>query len=81
MLAHGSDGAATAFVKKHADGKVPRPRNSFLIYRQEHHPVTVRQNPGMHNNEICKFQRHSHQSVSANDYFSQGHRQALEPRA
>lgn len=35
--------------------KVPRPPNSFIIYRQEWHPKIVKQHPGVHNNEICKL--------------------------
>lgn len=34
--------------------KVSRPPNSFIIYRKEWHPIMVKANPGMHNNDICK---------------------------
>ncbi|RMZ78557.1 hypothetical protein DV737_g3840, partial [Chaetothyriales sp. CBS 132003] len=32
--------------------KVPRPPNSFILYRQEYHPKLKAQNPGLHNNDI-----------------------------
>jgi hypothetical protein len=34
--------------------KIPRPPNSFILYRQYHHPLVKEANPGIHNNEICK---------------------------
>ena len=34
--------------------KVPRPPNAFIIYRQEWHPKVVKENPNLHNNDICK---------------------------
>lgn len=34
---------------------VPRPPNCFILFRQHLHPLVVRDNPGVHNNEICKF--------------------------
>lgn len=40
----------------HAPGgkKIPRPPNAFIIYRKAHHAATVAENPGLHNNDICK---------------------------
>ncbi|KAF2724649.1 HMG-box, partial [Polychaeton citri CBS 116435] len=35
--------------------KVARPRNAFILYRGDWHAETVRQNPGMHNNQISKI--------------------------
>jgi len=35
--------------------KVPRPPNSFILYRQHHHPIIKAQNPDYHNNRICEF--------------------------
>lgn len=35
-------------------GKLPRPPNSFILYRQHHHPIVKAENPGFHNNQICK---------------------------
>lgn len=36
-------------------GKLPRPPNSFILYRQHHHPLLKAKNPGYHNNQICMF--------------------------
>lgn len=36
--------------------KVPRPPNSFILYRQHHHPIIKAQHPDYHNNRICKSQ-------------------------
>ncbi|KAI9785633.1 MAG: Transcription factor Sox-2 [Peltula sp. TS41687] len=33
-------------------GKVPRPPNAFILYRQQHHPLLKNASPRMHNNEI-----------------------------
>lgn len=35
--------------------KVSRPANAFILYRKHHHSDIVARNPGLHNNEICKF--------------------------
>jgi hypothetical protein len=35
--------------------KIPRPPNAFIIFRKAHHADVVAQNPGVHNNDICKF--------------------------
>jgi hypothetical protein len=35
--------------------KIPRPPNAFILYRKFHHPSVVAQNPGIHNNVVCKF--------------------------
>ena len=42
-------------LKKSKPAKIPRPPNAFIIYRKTHHVKTVAQNPGLHNNKICKF--------------------------
>jgi hypothetical protein len=37
------------------DGKkIPKPKNSWIIYRQEKHEQVVSENPGIHNSVICK---------------------------
>lgn len=33
---------------------IPRPPNSFILYRQSHHQETTAANPGVPNTEICK---------------------------
>ena len=40
---------------KSAKSKIPRPPNAFIIYRKKHHGAIVAQNPGVHNNKICKY--------------------------
>ena len=35
--------------------KIPRPPNAYILYRKDHHRGVRQQNPGLHNNEICKF--------------------------
>ena len=39
---------------KVAPVKLPRPPNSFILYRQRHHPDIKAEHPELHNNEICK---------------------------
>ena len=39
---------------KNATSKVPRPPNAFIIYRKEWHSRIVEENPGLHNNQVCK---------------------------
>ena len=34
--------------------KIPRPPNAYILYRKDHHRQIREQNPGLHNNEICK---------------------------
>lgn len=34
--------------------KIPRPPNAYILYRKDKHSVIKAENPGMHNNEICK---------------------------
>ena len=36
-------------------GRVPRPRNAFILYRQHHHSLVVADNPGKSNPEISKI--------------------------
>ena len=40
-------------VKPKSAGKVARPPNAFIVYRQRHHADMVAANPGLHNNQIC----------------------------
>jgi hypothetical protein len=35
--------------------KVPKPSNSWILYRKSKHHLVVAQNPGMHTSEICKL--------------------------
>jgi hypothetical protein len=37
--------------------KVPKPANSWILYRKSKHHSVVAQNPGMHTSEICKLAR------------------------
>jgi len=46
---------ARSKIAKDRSSKVPRPPNAFIIYRQHHHPTIKAQNPGVHNNQICKL--------------------------
>lgn len=58
----GSENAKSANMKK-----APRPKNAFMIYRLDYHAIIARQNPGMHNNDICKFAfayLHAHSSLN-----------------
>ena len=34
--------------------KIPKPRNSWIIYRQSKHGLVARENPEMHTSQICK---------------------------
>lgn len=45
--------------KASSKDKVPRPPNAFIIYRKEWHPKVVKENPNLHNNEICKSILHA----------------------
>jgi hypothetical protein len=35
--------------------KIPRPANAWIMYRKHHHASFVAANPGVHNNQICKY--------------------------
>jgi hypothetical protein len=35
--------------------KIPRPKNSFMIFRQEVHASVAAKNPGMQTSKICLF--------------------------
>lgn len=48
------DEATNDAVPAKAKNKVPRPPNAFILYRKDWHPIVVAQNPGLHNNAICK---------------------------
>ena len=52
----------TAGERKNLSGKLPRPPNSFILYRQQHHPALKEAHPTLHNNQICKY-LHVHPSV------------------
>ncbi|PKC74980.1 hypothetical protein RhiirA1_372795 [Rhizophagus irregularis] len=34
---------------------IPRPPNSFILYRQHHHPLILNQHPGINNSEISRI--------------------------
>lgn len=40
--------------KGRAKNKAPRPKNAFIIYRKEWHPIMVARCPDLHNNDICE---------------------------
>lgn len=42
--------------KKHVvvEVKIPRPPNAYILYRKDKHSQVKAENPGLHNNEICK---------------------------
>lgn len=35
--------------------RIPRPPNAFIGFRKDHHEEVKAANPGIHNNDICKF--------------------------
>jgi len=35
--------------------KIPRPPNSWILYRQHHHYTVTAAHPDLHNNQICKL--------------------------
>ena len=35
--------------------KIPKPRNQWIIYRQEKHSIVSAENPGMHTSTICRY--------------------------
>lgn len=51
----GSGMAASSHESPEKLPKVPKPANSWILYRQSKHAGVVAENPGMHNSEICKF--------------------------
>lgn len=53
--ASNANNANNANEGKNLRGKVPRPPNSFILYRQYHHPLLKAKNPEWHNNQICKY--------------------------
>lgn len=63
MLAPGSRGQtveSTATSAESSDSskkvaKVTRPPNAFICYRRQKHEIILAQNPGIHNNDICKI--------------------------
>lgn len=45
--------------------KIPRPPNSFILYRQSRHKEVTAANPGVPNTEICKLaKRHTKQAIN-----------------
>lgn len=38
-----------------SSAKIPRPPNCFILYRQNYHNEVKAANPGVSNNEICKY--------------------------
>lgn len=61
--------------------KVPRPPNSFILYRQSLHQSTTAENPGLRNTEICKFKPLIPSSINTNTQsFSSCHRLQVEER-
>ena len=51
-LVSSHENISPAPIKREA--KIPRPPNAFILYRQHFHPSMKKQNPNLHNNEICK---------------------------
>lgn len=49
-----AESANRSKIAKERISKVPRPPNAFILYRQHHHPMVKQNNPGVHNNQICK---------------------------
>jgi len=45
--------ANASSIRTSANGRVARPPNAFILYRQKHHPVVKAAHPDMHNNQIC----------------------------
>ncbi|KAL8792602.1 MAG: hypothetical protein Q9195_004825 [Heterodermia aff. obscurata] len=50
--ASNANNANSASEGKNLRGKIPRPPNSFILYRQYHHPLLKAKNPEWHNNQI-----------------------------
>lgn len=42
-------------LSKAKEKKIPRPPNAYILYRKERHSLVKETNPGITNNEICKF--------------------------
>ncbi|CAG8474666.1 11923_t:CDS:2, partial [Cetraspora pellucida] len=40
---------------------IPRPPNSFILYRQHHHPLILNQHPGINNSEISPWPDYKYQ--------------------
>lgn len=50
------DKAASQGMNMYPDlQKIPRPPNSFILYRKHHHKSTTASNPGVPNTIICEF--------------------------
>lgn len=49
---------------------IARPMNMFVIYRKEWHPKVAAENPGLHNNKICKSTPHVQHTALANKFCS-----------
>ncbi|CAJ0914132.1 1519_t:CDS:2, partial [Entrophospora sp. SA101] len=52
-----SSSSNITFVTKQIRKKpyIPRPPNSFILYRQHHHPLILNKNPGINNSEISRI--------------------------
>ena len=51
---HSENEVTNSAAPKKAKQKVARPPNAFIIYRKDWHAAIVAENPGVHNNAICK---------------------------
>jgi hypothetical protein len=49
-----ADDEGTVVSSSSKPAKIPRPPNAFILYRKAYHATIVGQNPGLHNNQICK---------------------------
>lgn len=48
-------GTSTGKMAKY--DKVPRPANAFILYRKDNQDLIKAANPGIHNNDVCKYIR------------------------
>lgn len=54
-LLHLNDEPAFVAPRRRGVSKIPKPRNSWIIYRGDKHPEIVAQHPNLPTAEICKF--------------------------
>lgn len=45
-------------IRRAALKKVPRPLNSFILYRKDRQEIVKQDHPGLCNNDICKFKEY-----------------------
>ncbi|CAG8728282.1 3474_t:CDS:2, partial [Acaulospora colombiana] len=50
-----SGGVTFATKQNRKKPYIPRPPNSFILYRQHHHPLILNQHPGINNSEISRI--------------------------